>query len=142
MFIFSPLPFSLPSFLPFPSMEEGAMEKKKVNHNFGSSLTSLKVINILFFFQICAQYIQNIYKTFQNQNGSILLSVSLVSQKIFCVSLKCLGFKPNPKITRLPLVLIMFPRHIIYMTAQVTNGKTSMNLHQISEDFLNKEQFV
>lgn len=62
MFIFSPLPFSLPSFLPFPSMEEGAMEKKKVNHNYGSSLTSLKVINILFFPNLCTiypKYIQN-----------------------------------------------------------------------------------
>lgn len=141
MFIYSPLPFYSPLFFLFQVQRRGLWKKKKVNHNYGSSLTSLKIINIIFF-KIYAQYIQNIYKTFQDQNGSILLSVSLVSQKVFCASLKCLGFKPNLKITPLPLALIMFPRHIIYMTAQVTNGKTSMNLHQISEDFLNKEQFV
>ena len=136
MFIYSPLPFSLPSFLPFPSMEEGTM-----THNYGCSLTSLKIINIIFF-KVYAQYIQNIYKTPQDQNGSILLSVPPVSQKNFCASLKCLGFKSNAKITPLPLALRMFPRHMIYMTAQVTNGKTSMNFHPISADFPNKEQFV
>ena len=111
MFIYSPLPFSRPPFLPFPSMEEGTM-----NHNYGCSLTSLKIINIIFF-KVYAQYIQNIYKTSQDQSASILLSITPVSQKNFCASLKCLGFKSNVKITPLPLALIMFPRHIIYMTA-------------------------
>lgn len=71
MFIYSPLPFSLPSFLPFPSMEEGAMEKKKVNHNYGSSLTSLKVINILFF-----KFMHNISK--------IYTKLSRIRMEAFC----------------------------------------------------------
>ena len=57
-----PTSFFTPLFSSFSKYGGGGYGKKKVNHNYGSSLTSLKIINIIFFQNLCTiypKYIQN-----------------------------------------------------------------------------------